>query len=287
MLKGVLALGLLLGAAAAAQTPAVRFGLIPAIAPERMHAEFQPVADYLGEKIHRPVELVIAKDYAEISGLIRSRKVDFAVLFPLAYAQAEAAIPGVTLIGCSVRQGKPAYHGYLITRAEGGPRNLAALRGKRIGFVDKGSTSGYLYPVQVLIDAGLISSGADLPRFFSEVKYLKSHDAVLKAVIDGTVDAGAVYDGEVAQAGRLGVDPGRLRILARTAPIPHEAVVAAPGVDDHLREAFREALLSLDTRTPEGRAVLRPLVSELKLNGYVDCPRSVFDPVRKLMEREP
>ena len=279
-------MGLVLGTAAFAGGPPVRFGLIPAIAPERMRAEFQPVADYLGAQLHRPVELVIAKDYQEISGLLRARQVDFAVLFPLAYAQAEAAIPGVTLIGCSVRQGKPAYHGYIIAKAGRGLHTLADLKGKRIGFVDKGSTSGYLYPVQVLIDDKLIASDADLPRFFSEVKFLKSHDAVLRAVLEGSVDAGAVYDGEVAQAGRLGVDPGNLRILARTAPIPHEAVVAAPGVDASLRDAFRAALLELDTRTPEGRAVLRPLVTELKLNGYVDCPRSVFDPVRKLMERD-
>ena len=282
---GLLAIGLWLGAAP--QGAPIRFGLIPAIAPARMVTEFTPVADYLGARLGRPVQLVVAKDYAEISTMLKTHQVEFAVLFPLAFAQAEATIPDVSLIACSVRQGKPAYHGYIITTRNSPVHTLADLRGKKIGFVDKGSTSGYLYPVQVLIDEHLIERPEDLPKFFSEVKYLDSHDNVLKAVLTGEVDAGAVYDGEVAQAGRLGVDPGQLRILARTAPIPHEAVVAAPGVDPKLRDEFRRVLLTLDTRTPEGRAVLRPLVTELKLNGYVDCDRHVFDPVRALMEKTP
>jgi phosphate/phosphite/phosphonate ABC transporter binding protein len=282
---GILALGLALGAAPTGEP--VRLGLIPAIAHERMEAEFTPVADFLAARIGRPVQLVVAKDYAEISSLLKTHSVEFAVLFPLAFAQAEGTIPDVTLIACSVRQGKPAYHGYIITTRNSPVHSLAELRGRRIGFVDRGSTSGYLFPVQVLIDEGLIKTPEDLPKFFSEVKFLKSHDNVLKAVLAGEVDAGAIYDGEVAQAGRLGVDPGQLRILARTAPIPHEAVVAAPGVPPQLKDAFRSALLGLDTRTPEGRAVLRPLVTELKLNGYVDCDRHVFDPVRRLMEKEP
>lgn len=269
--------------AAPAAAP-LRLGLMPAIAPERERAELQPVADFLTEALHRPVELVVAKDYADISGMISRREVDFAILFPLAFAQAEGTIRDVKLVGCSVRQGKADYRGYIVTRRDSSVHSLGDLAGKKVGFVDKGSTSGYLYPVRVMVREGLAPGEAELARVIDE-RFLKSHDAVLLAVSKGEVDAGAVYDGAVAQATRIGVDPGQLRILARTDPIPHEAVVAAPGVSDATREAFRGALLSLDTRTAKGRAVLRPMVSELKLNGFVACDDHVFDPVRQAAER--
>lgn len=277
---------ILLSFSLVAQSPAappVRFGLIPSIAHERMEAEFRPVADFLGKRIGRKVELVPAKDYDEIGRMLESRRVDFAILFPLAFAQAMNRTPPVHLLGCSVRQGKPSYRGYFLTRQDSTVRTLQDLKGKRIGFVNKGSTSGYLFPVQVLIGQKLIANEAGLADFFSEIRFLESHDAVLRAVERGEVDAGTVFDLAIAQATRDGLDAGSFRVIGRTAEIPHEAVVSVDGVDPVLRDRFKEALLSLDTRTPEGRAVLRPMATDMKLNGFVDCNEDVFKPVRDLV----
>lgn len=277
---------ILLSLSLLAQAPAaspVRFGLIPSIAHERMEAELQPVADFIAKRIHRKVELVPAKDYDEIGRMLESRRVDFAILFPLAFAQAMNRTPPVQLLGCSVRQGKPSYRGYFLTRQDSTVRTLQELKGKRIGFVNEGSTSGYLFPVQVLINQKLIASEAGLADFFAEIRFLGSHDAVLHAVERGEVDAGTVFDLAIAQATRDGLDSGVFRVIGRTAEIPHEAVVSVDGVDAVLRDRFKEALLSLDTRTSEGRAVLRPMTTDMKLNGFVDCNEDVFKPVRDLV----
>ena len=194
-------------------------------------------------------------------------------------------VPPVELLGCSVRQGKTSYRGYLIARRDGGVRSLKDLRGKRMAFVDEGSTSGYFYPVQVLRDEGLLSGPEDLKSLFSSVEFLGSHEKVVLAVAEGRADAGAVYDLAIADAAeRVGVDPASMRILGRTRPIPHEAVVALPGVDPELRRNFQEAILALDTRSEEGRRVLRPLAGNLKLNGCIACDQSVFDPLRGILE---
>ena len=131
---------------------------------------------------------------------------------------------------------------------------------------------------------GLIASREDLPAFFSDVRFLQSHENVLRAVAAGEVDSGAIVDQALESGVQVGVDLGSLRILARTDPIPHEAVVASSGTDPALAAAFREALLSLDTRSAAGREVLRPMSSGLKLNGFVDCDASVFAPLREAGE---
>jgi phosphate/phosphite/phosphonate ABC transporter binding protein len=260
----------------------VRLGVIPSIGRDRTQVEFEPLARYLGEVLHRPSQLVIAQDYADIRQMLEKRQVDVAILFPLTYAEAEATVPGLALIACSVRQGKPAYRGYILTRREAPYQRLEDLKGQRFAFVDRNSTSGYLYPLELLRARGLVHTEEELATFFREVQFRKSHDNVLRAVVAGEVEAGAVYDGALAQAARLDIDSGALRILARTEPIPHEAVVTAPGVPEAEREALRQAFLALDTRSARGRSVLRPLVTELKFNGFVACEASHFDSVRRV-----
>lgn len=263
---------------------AVRLGIIPAIARERTQAELSPIVTYLGQQLGEPAELVIAKDYADISGMLARHELDAAILFPLAYVQARAAMPELSLLACSVRQGKAAYRGYIVARRDSPFHQLSDLRGKRFAFVDPSSTSGYLYPTELFLREKLIQSRKELPAFFSEVQFRKSHDGVLRAVLAGEAEAGAMYDGELAQSQRLGVDSGELRILARTDAIPHEAVVAAPGVPEPLRQRLKAALVSLDTRTATGREVLRPLATELKFNGFVTCGPAHFDPIERMLE---
>lgn len=289
VLRVAAACALILGSALAVAprdpAGAVRLGVVPSIPEDSLQAELGPVTTYLGKKIGREVVLVVADDYSDISSRLEAGELDFAILFPLAFAQAHEKDPQVQLIGCSVRQGKPHYRGYIVTRQKSDIRALAQLAGRSIGFVDPGSASGFYFPVQMFRKEGLIATREDLPKFFSDVRFLQSHENVLRAVAAGEIDSGAVVDHALARAVQVGVDLGSLRILARTDPIPHEAVVAAPGTDPTLRAAFREALLSLDTRSTAGREVLRPMSSELKLNGFVDCDESIFAPLREMDTR--
>lgn len=262
----------------------VRLGVVPSIPSDSLQSELGPVTAYLGKKLGREVVLVVADDYGDISHRLEAGELEFAILFPLVFAQAHAKDPLVQLIGCSVRQGKAHYRGYIVTRQTSDIRSLAQLEGRSIGFVDPGSASGFYFPVQMFRKEGLIANGDDLPKFFSDVRFLQSHENVLRAVASGEVDSGAVVDHALARGVQVGVDLGSLRILARTDPIPHEAVVAASGVDPALRAAFRDALLSLDTRSTAGREVLRPMSSDLKLNGFVSCDEAVFAPLRETLD---
>ena len=265
-----------------AETPRapVRFGMIES--PLHREADLRPVADWIAARTSREVELVAFRDYEALSARIESGGVDIAILFPVAVAQALERLPPVRVLACSVRQGKPTYRGYFITRHESKVASLADLAGKRIAFVDESSTSGFFFPLQVLRKEGLVKDREDLERFFGSVSFLGSHEKVLEAVASGEADAGTVYDQAIRRSADMGVDAATFRILGRTDPIPHEALAAAPNLDPALFEELRKAVLALDTRTEEGRRVLLPMAMEL--NGFAPCDERVFDPVRELIE---
>lgn len=260
--------------------PPVRLGMIES--PLHRKADLQPVADWIAARTSRVVELVTVDDYPELSARIESGAVEIAILFPVALAQSLEKLPPVRVLACSVRQGKPTYRGYFITRHRSDVRTLADLAGKRIAFVDESSTSGFFFPFQVLRKEGFVKERADLERFFGSVSFLGSHEKVLQAVASGDADVGTVYDQAIRRSVDMGVDAATFRILGRTDPIPHEAVAAAPGLDPALFRELQEAILALDTRTEEGRRVLLPMAMEL--NGFAPCDERVFDPVRELIE---
>src|SRR5437762_13662578 len=76
-------------------------------------------------------------------------------------------------------------------QAEGGIRDtsvtgvqtcaLPILRGKTIAFVDPASTSGYVYPMVLLMRRGL-GRNRDPKTFFREVVFAGSHDAGMRAL---------------------------------------------------------------------------------------------------------
>jgi phosphonate transport system substrate-binding protein len=273
---------------AAAAQPTVpeplRIGVVPYVAIEKLREQLAPIAGHLARALERPVELVFATDYKDALQLVRSGKVPVALLPPVPLAQALRDIPGVALAACQVRQGKPAYRGYLIVRRDSPVRRLEDLRGRSIAFVDRQSTSGYIFPVRLLVSSGLISHERELEGFFEKVEHRGRHDEVLRAVAAGEVDAGAVVDLVLSNSIEADVDPGRVRILARTAPIPHEGVLFGPGLSEQDRRQVREALLALDTRTPQGRNILRPRSGELRINGFTACDATHFAPVLETLE---
>lgn len=269
-----------------APAASIRIGIAPSITPEQVLAEFQPIGDHLARQLGVPVQFVIAKGYDHNLELLQTRQVELAILSPLPVARALNEVQGAQLLACEIRQGKRSYRGYILARLGTKVRTLADLKGKRMAFVARSSTSGYLFPVHLLVQDGLISGHGELESFFSEVRFLKRHDEVLRALIRGDVDVGAVSDDALEQGMRLGLDPAGVRIVARTAAIPHEAVVAAPGLDANLVVRIREALLAIDTRTATGRALLKPMNSTLKLNGFAACDAAAFSPLLGVLEAD-
>lgn len=226
-----------------AEEPALVFGVYPSNDIGKVSQAFAPLEAYLQERLKRPVRLVVSKDYDELVSRLGDGSVDLAWLGPSAYLNALKAMPALRYLATYMErdaQGKPSayYRSLIVCASSSGFSSLSQLKGRHIGFVDRGSTSGYAYPLVMLKDAGI-----DIDSFFSKQFFLKKHDKVAEAILAGSIAAGAISDGTyanvVAERGPV------LTILAESGPIPLDALAARPGIPAELAAALRNALLAL------------------------------------------
>ncbi len=261
-----------LAAAPAPQAQELRFGFTPVLGEAAMRAEFEPLMAYLSDVLGRKVGLYIAKDYGDLRTQMESGAVDVGSFSPFAYVDAQRG-GKIRIIAQSILDRSATYRGLIIARKDSGVRTVADLEGKRFAFVDPKSASGYVYPRAMLVEKGVTPE-----RYFKETIFAGGHDKVIAAVLDGRVDAGAIYDGALGVAKAKGVATDVLVVLSSTDPIPHDAIAVRLGLDDTLVKKLQAALVDLD-KSEAGRRVIAH--STKKLTGHVVADDSVFDVVRR------
>ena len=165
-----------------------------------------------------------------------------------------------------------SYNGYIITRKNSEFKSIDHLKGKRFAFVDKQSASGYVYPKAMLLE-----QGKQPETFFSENIFLGSHDRVIDAVLDGTVDAGATYSEAVEAARGRGLSIQNLQIIAQTEAIPKDAIAARPGFDNALLEDLIKAFI----QTTDTKSECNFLMKKTGLNGFISANDQVYDIIRR------
>ena len=259
------------GCAEKAETKALRMAVVPAGEALAEVERYEPIAAYLSEQIGREIEMVIATDYTAVIIALKTGDCDIARFGPFSYLLAvEEAKVEIIVRGVKKSTGKDAYHGYIITRADSGIKTLEDLGGKTFAFVDVASTSGYLIPQAVLKGAGI-----NPEEDFAETFFAGSHPAVIEAVRNGLVDAGAIADNRWEDAMEAGIiEEGELFIVYKTDPIPMSPEVVRSGMDPELKKKIQDAYLNMPSELSE-QAVG-------KISGYVIAVDSDYDFLREV-----
>lgn len=234
------------------------------------------VAAILSSRLEIPVTVTPFDRYDDVVGALARGDVEMALLPPYAYVRARSGMPCLEPLLSTIRDGSLHYSSYVLVRRERPFTRLQDLAGRRLAFVDPSSASGYLYPVAALQAAGMTL------RDLGEARFLKDHVAVVRAVIEGKVDAGATYSAALDQARRQGLDVGSLRILAIAGRVPFDAIALHPDIAPAFVERVAGALTSLDTATEAGRAAL---ADAAPVNGWVRTYDAFYDPVRQVLAR--
>ncbi|MEM9696941.1 MAG: PhnD/SsuA/transferrin family substrate-binding protein [Myxococcota bacterium] len=149
----------------------------------------------------------------------------------------ELAVP----VAVPVRQGQTAFSMAIFTRYDHPDiHTLADVRDRSAAWVDRRSSSGYVVP-----RARLAAAGIDPDEALGDVSMLRSHQAVVAAVLGGADDFGATY---VRLDGDEVVDAGwkdrPVRVLDTCGPIPGDVLVAGRGTGAEQTAAARAALLA-------------------------------------------
>jgi phosphonate transport system substrate-binding protein len=199
----------------------LRLGRVPFAGPGEVVRKIGWMQEYLKKAVGvAEVRLVFSRDrnYESLMTKVGSGEIDIAWLSTVAYLRGRERYRLQPLVR-PIRGNATSYRGIIIVRKDSGVKTLADLRGKRIAWVDPESSSGYIFPRALLLQAGL-----DPARDLREERFLQKHDAVVWNVFLGKVDAGACFD----DARKLLGNPlmiERLDVIGRTEPIPNEPIV--------------------------------------------------------------
>ena len=247
------------------------FGFNPFTTPQNIKENYAPILEAIAQKVGRQAKVIIVSDYDSLGRSLVNGTIDIGWFSPFAYVSAKSKGDITPMVTTVVNQNS-SYHGYIITRKDRGFKSVDHLKGKRFAFVDKQSASGYVYPRAMLLE-----QGKQPETFFSENIFLGSHDRVIEAVLDGTVDAGATYSEAVEAARGRGLTVQNLEIVAKTESIPKDAIAARPGFDEVLLGKITNAFIE----TTDKKAECSFLMKKTGLNGFISASDQVYDIIRR------
>lgn len=222
--------------------------------PAEVEKSAQEVGAYLQSKIGIPVEVKAPTTFAASVQALVSGSAQVAYLSSVPYLLAKRDAP-VGILLAEERSGKTEYDGIFVVSRSSSIQDLAGLKGKRMAFTSATSMSGYLAPMNQLIEQGLIEENGKPESFFGKVFYAGGYDLALRAVLSGQADVAAVSDytmeGPTADVYLKPDERKNLRILARVPGVPSHLVAVRTNLSPELRTKIRNALLDLSREKPE------------------------------------
>ncbi len=246
MIKSILSAAaiLLLLVSSGVRASDLKLAIYPSNNPKKLIIPMQVMARYLTEQSGEKFTAIVTRDYVELSERLKNETVDIAWINPVNYIKIKAEHPALKYIATYRERNEetgevtPYYQSFVITLKSSGISSLEDARGVNFAFTDIGSTSGYAYPNMILKRKGI-----DASRYFAKVFFLKRHDRVIEALVNKSIEAGAVSDGTYYTAVRKYGDI--FSIIERSAPIPLDAIVAPARMPDEKILLYRKILTSM------------------------------------------
>lgn len=232
--------------------------------PARHYGQLKPLLDYVVPRMAdvgiREGRILMANDVPMMQSYLRRGRVDW-VTETTAAGMLLAERAGATVLLITERGGRARYTSVVFSRGDNAIASLADLKGHSIAFQNRASTSAYIVPAGMLLDAGLLlellASPSDEPAA-DAVGYVfaRSDGNVVAWVEKGLVAAGAVSDIDWQRL-RTDHGPGHatLREVARSEPFPRGVEMIRDGLDPGVRERLRAVLLNA-VNDADGRAAL-------------------------------
>lgn len=262
-------------------------GAVPSEESTALVESYSKLIQVLEEELGIPVEFFQATDYAGIIEAQIAGKVDIAQYGPFAYVIARFNDADISPIGALVDgpDEKPGYQSYGIVKAGSDITDLEGFRGKKVCFVDPGSTSGYLYP-----SAGLLELGIDPESDVTPV-FAGGHDASVISVNNGDCDAGFAFDAMVdsvlIEAGDIA--EGDITTVWKSEVIAGSPLAMQNGLPESLKAEIIRLVLEVANRDQllaDGRCTSADDCGLTDENawGWIPVEDSFYDGVRAVCE---
>ena len=256
----------------------------------RKHVDrFTPLAAYLTRELEKDgiteVRVTVLKSSGLMARALAEGEVDLHFDSPLVAAQV-VRMSGATPFLRRWKGGSATYRSLIIVPRDSPVQSLAGLNGRRIGFQEPDSTSGFLLPMAMLLNHGLTARKLEDRSHqvsASEVGYLFTDDDknTVLWLTRGWVDAGAT-DPRGHDMLRENF-PDQFRILAQSADVPRQVVLHRPGLDPQLLARLTNLLTGLED-SEEGRSIMKRLHKTTRFDPFPEGVEATFAPLYRALE---
>jgi phosphonate transport system substrate-binding protein len=254
----------------------INFGTTPWETPDKMKKLYRPFIRHLSLKLGKRVRFIVEQDYEALKNDLSSNLIQIAAFSPGAFADVlDKNRNSMIYVASMQKDGAEAYRGLIVVKKDSPYQSLKDIKGKKMGFVDPSSSSGYRYPVALLLQQGIYPE-----KYFSNVFFLGNHANVTDALMQGTIDVGATYDANLENAQKKHNDG--LRILLKTEPIPYDAIVVSRQVGMELAGKLANVLVQINNNTKDekGQYVMGSEHELIPFSGFKIKSPEFYDVVR-------
>lgn len=227
-------------------------GLIPEQNIFKQIERYTPLAEYLSKRVGVNIRLKVLTRYGNIVDNFASSGMDGAFFGSFTYALAHIKLGVEVLARPEALDGSSTYHGLIIVRKDSGIRHVKNMKGKRMAFVDKATTAGFLYPLAYLMRHGV----TDYKTYFTEAYFTGTHEAAIYDVLNKKADVGALKNTIFERLAKADTRIGReLVVLEKSADVPENALAARRDLGASVKRALLDTLLGM-SEDREGRTIL-------------------------------
>lgn len=255
---------------------------VPSQNAETLEAKAKPLEGLLTKQLGIPVKVSVSTSYNTIIEAMASKQVDVGFLPPNTYVLAhdEKKAADVLLqaqrFGVTDATGQPTtelvdfYKAMIIVKADSPIKEIKDLKGKKVAWQAVTSSAGYVWPAVELKKAGL-----DPDKDVTGIE-LKGHDKAVLAVLNGDVDAAAVFQDIRVQMKDVPDAFAKTRVLKFTANIPNDTISVRSDMDAAFRKKLQDAFIAIG-KDPEGKKIISEVYAH---QGYVASDDKNFNIVR-------
>ena len=248
----------------------IKMGFVPLKNSEKLVEDLKPISDYLSERLGVKVEAFTASNYIGVVEGLGSGSVDFGIIPPFSSLLAQKQSSAKPILTSKGKTGKPGYTAELYVRKDSVIKSLQDVKGKKVAFVDPSSSSGYIYPGAMLVEAGL-NLDKDISYQFSG-----GHDKSLQLLLNKDVDVIATFDGvEDRYAKDFPQAKNEIQKLATSDMIPGVMVTASSKMDKELQEKLEKALRDIE-KDPKMKELFTKMFS---ITGFSDVDQDAYKKV--------
>lgn len=259
----------------------VKLYFTPSVDSDTIASNSREFINFLEKETGLIFKTGIPTNYVAVVEAFGSLRADIGVMNSFGYLMANDKY-GASAKLRVIRYGHDYYQGQILAHADSGIKKVKDLEGKKMAFVDPSSTSGYMFPLKIMKDAGIEPGNTT---------FANKHDNVVIMIYQRQVDAGATYYSAPSESGEIRDARSRvktqfpdveekIKIVTTTDKIPNDPFVFRKDLPKEITDKFITAVKKFIS-TPEGKEIFQKIYS---VEGVVDTSDTDYDSLRNLVK---